>query len=564
MGIPRFFYWVYNNHRECLVSLLENETFQTRELEVDCYALDINALIHPVCQKMYNYGSGVEKNNSSRLLHRKNNEKIRDGNTISEKNVFYEICKTIENLRKIVKPRKKFILAIDGTAGLSKQNQQRQRRFKSSVERDSVNIFDSNCITTGSVFMYNFSRYLHTFIKKQLETNPAWKDLEIVFSNEKVVGEGEHKIIKYIKQDSSEDSYCIHSPDADLIMLTVGIVNKSIYIIRENIYNRINCKYFVVDVSRFRTIILSHLRWVSTDFEYNSEMAIYDFILLCFFLGNDFLPHTLSLDIATGGIEILLDVYPRIAMNNGHFVYKKDGLLCLNTKSLHSFFYSLSLKENQLLEQKVKENIKYPDTILLSNTKITILQDGRQESQLNFCKYREEYYSMKLKNIEISDVCHEYFKGLLFVLRYYIDEIPDWHWMYPFHYPPFFTDMYRYIQSFDGETKFNKHQPLTPFEQLLAVLPPQSKNLLPESCKKLMEPDSEIYDFYPSCFKIDMEGKRSDWEGYPILPFVNVSRLQAAFEKVKDKLTDDEVQRNQYGKTIKYCRKNGNIKSIFI
>ena len=563
MGIPRFFYWVYNNYNQCLTSLQDKETCQSKNINIDCYALDINALIHPVCQQLYNYGNGIEKNINPRMLHRKK-ENIY---IPSQKQVFNEICNTIEKLRTIVKPKKKFILAIDGTAGLSKQNQQRQRRFKSSQERDVSQTFDSNCITTGSKFMYEFSQYLHIFIKKQLETNEEWRDLEVVFSNEKVVGEGEHKIIKYMKSDENL-TYCIHSPDADLIMLTIGIQNKNIYLIRENIYSRIDCKYFVIDVNCFRKSILSYTRWISAEYEYDSELAIYDFILMCFLLGNDFLPHTLSLDIASGGIEILLDVYPRVAMNHGHLVYRKDSQLCLNTNSLYNLFFALSDREPSLLHSKIKENIKYPDTLLLKNTTTIIQPDGKQEYKLDFIQYKNDYYSKKIKKTETSDIkelCEEYFKGLLFVLRYYIDEIPDWHWMYPYHYPPFFTDMYQYIKDFDGEMTFIKNEPLTPIEQLLSVLPPQSKNILPECCRDLMSETSELRDFYPSKFEIDMEGKRSDWEGCPILPFVDVKRLKNAFDRVKEGLTDEELKRNQNGKNLKYIRmKNGIIKTIIL
>lgn len=555
MGVPYFFRWLYQNYPDVLFNLQHDKNFNSIGVDIDCYALDINAIIHPVCQKMYNYGKPSYE--PQRMLHRRRE-------VPNEKQVFAAICRVIDELRRIVNPKKQFILAIDGIAGLSKQQQQRQRRFKSSSEKEEKQAFDSNCITTGSEFMYNLSRYMHIYIQRQVESNPEWSGLEVVFSNEKVAGEGEHKIIKFIKKNR-DMSYCIHSPDADLIMLTIGIDNPNIYIIRENIYMDIDCKYFVVKVNSFRETLLQLLKWTSIDKIYNEDQTIYDFILLCFLLGNDFLPHIPSLEISNDGLELILETYPRVATHHGHLVYRKNGELCLNTSSLFNLFYSLSGKEREVLTKKAKDpSVKFPDKLLLSNMNETIDKDGEFMYSLDFKPYRMEYYDKRLHGCEPYDVCMEYFKGLLFVLRYYIDDIPDWHWAYPFHYAPFFMDMYECIEDFDGEMKFERHAPLKPFEQLLAVLPPQSKEILPLACRSLLvSADSPIIDFYPLTFEIDLEGKRAEWQGHPILPFIDVDRLKKAYSSIEDKLTDEERKRNIEGKNIKYFKNGGYTKTIF-
>ena len=62
-------------------------------------------------------------------------------------------------------------------------------------------LFDSNCITPGTTFMYKLSAYLRPLLNTLKEKCPS-----IIFSDTSVPGEGEHKIIQHIKTISAPQS----------------------------------------------------------------------------------------------------------------------------------------------------------------------------------------------------------------------------------------------------------------------------------------------------------------------------------------------------------------------
>lgn len=92
-------------------------------------------------------------------------------------------------------------------------NQQRQRRFRSAKDAEEAmrkliesgekppetKPFDSNCITPGTEFMVRLSAQLQFFIRAKIHSDAAWRGIEVVFSGHEVPGEGEHKIMEFIR-----------------------------------------------------------------------------------------------------------------------------------------------------------------------------------------------------------------------------------------------------------------------------------------------------------------------------------------------------------------------------
>lgn len=167
--------------------------------------------------------------------------------------------------------------------------------------------------------------------------------------------------------------------------------------------------------------------------------------------------------------------------------------------------------------------------------------------------YADRYYEQKFrvdpKDLEFRrKVARSYAEGLQWVLLYYFQGCPSWTWYYPYHYAPFAAD---FVDIADMEVHFEKGKPFLPFEQLMGVLPASSNHALPKIFHDLMvSPDSEIIDFYPEEFEVDLNGKKFAWQGVVLLPFIDEKRLLAAMEKRYPLLTEEEKARNTVGKDV--------------
>lgn len=167
--------------------------------------------------------------------------------------------------------------------------------------------------------------------------------------------------------------------------------------------------------------------------------------------------------------------------------------------------------------------------------------------------YADRYYEQKFK-VDPQDiafrnkVARAYVEGLAWVLLYYFQGCPSWTWYYPYHYAPFAAD---FVELDKMNIKFEKGTPFKPFEQLMGVLPAASNHAIPEAFRSLMsDEDSEIIDFYPSDFPIDLNGKKFAWQGVALLPFIDEKRLLDAMATRYPLLSADDVARNAMGKDV--------------
>jgi 5'-3' exonuclease len=508
MGIPRFFKWISESFPDTLAKDSDLAKLQKLLPNVDSLLIDANGIIHNCVKEVYFPEARVRFAPASKTA-----PKVEETN--EKKKVFKNIVSYINNLYKIVKPKKIIFIAIDGTAPVAKQAQQRQRRYKSAETRNEAfdtnaitkNLnptFDTNAITPGTEFMSELVDYINKNIIKK------WK-CRTVFSPPTEPGEGEHKLMEYVREKTM-DTHVVYGLDADLFMLTLATHCKNIYLLREDMFSSssFNTVYHVVKVHD-----ISKKLYEQWGVNYSSQQNfINDFIFICFLVGNDFLHNIPSLWDLEASINMMLEILKNTTIQIVNFSKK----LGISIESLSIFFSKIAAIEHKLLASQLNTK-RYENKVL--NSSMVNIYDKSKGIDLN--TFRENYYKKaEVSDRNINEYCQSYIQGLAWVNWYYHNKPKNWRWIFPYHYSPLVTDLIKYVDI--KPIHLDIQAPLTMNQQLLCVIPPKSKMLLPENLRKFYT-DEKLKDFYPEKFEKDLSGKLKDWEAIALLPFVDIELI---------------------------------------
>ncbi|KAJ1558490.1 5'-3' exoribonuclease 2, partial [Nowakowskiella sp. JEL0078] len=337
-------------------------------VELDNLYLDMNGIIHPCCHPEDKPAPETEEE------------------------MFVEIFKYIDRIMGIIRPRKVLYMAIDGVAPRAKMNQQRSRRFRASLDAqllmeeeakvreewvatsddipkiEKKEHFDSNCITPGTPFMANLAIALRYYIAERLTNNPGWRDLKVILSDANVPGEGEHKIMDFIRRQRSRPEHnpntqhVLYGLDADLIMLALATHEPYFKILREDVFfaekgdkgcficgekghmaaectGKKEAKdlsdkslapivkpFLFLHINILREYLEFDLKMQNLPFGWDLERAIDDWVFMCFFVGNDFIPHIPSLEIREGAIDKIMELWKKNLAEFGGYVTENGDI----------------------------------------------------------------------------------------------------------------------------------------------------------------------------------------------------------------------------------------------
>lgn len=470
MGIKHFFSWFRQN------TDLKSSISKSPPANIDHVLIDMNGIIHEAAQFVYKYGKYQSKISLPKYL--RPSPPTRD-------DLYSKIKERVNEIIAILNPRKSVFLAIDGVAPKSKQNQQRQRRFRAALERNDSG-FDSNCITAGTDFMKELSLNL---------SDLSWvHNNNCSISSDSVPGEGEHKLINWMNEviESASDNFCVVGLDADLILLCMMSNKENIYIMRDGGCGIDNVDYIDINIVRKKIPI-----------------PIDDLIVLSCFIGNDFLPPIPTFEIKESSPEIgALDYFIEYYAKNPHMslINRKSGFLKM--KNILKLMDDFSYREQSIMDARKSDASRFEN----------ILWNGNIES------YRKIYHEIKLGNVNKKTIISDYLKTVQWVYFYYtkhLTTMPSWNWYFPFNYMLHAGDFKDNTPLNILKFNFLESKPSHHHEQLLRVIPPKSKYLIPSYLHSEFDKISSLFNL----FKIDKTGKREEWEALTIVDFVNPENI---------------------------------------
>lgn len=537
MGIPSYFSYIVKNHAEIIRRYSKTEN----TLNVSNFYLDCNSIIYDSYSKL-------------------------NPNILTENiglQIIQSVIDKINEYISIINPSKNVIIAFDGVAPIAKLKQQRERRYKSYVQQNYLNnhnnnstqiLWDRTAITPGTTFMRELNEHVNEYYKNIYNSKNINNDLNIIISGSNEVGEGEHKIFDFIRNNPEkhfEQNTFIYGLDSDLIMLSMNHLYccPNIYLFRETpeFIKSIDKdlepnENYLLDIKELSTNISYYMTTNESDININRS---HDYILLCFLLGNDFMPHFPALNIRKEGINKILDAYKNTIGCKNELLYDENlkKINWINFKKIigylaekeHGWMMNEHASRDKIEKQFTREMDNYDTTHHLPQTqmdekKINLIPiyNRQIEKHINPFndKWQNRYYKNLFKNpYNKRDIAINYLECLEWTMKYYTTYQIDWNFKYEHNYPPLLEDLYKYIpdnNTHEFITNINTCQ-INELTQLCYVLPGNSLNLLPKKISKKIL--NEFPNWYHAQQTFVWSYCRYFWEAHLVTEHLNMEHF---------------------------------------
>ena len=536
MGVPGFYKYVLTKHRPTVLGSLP--------APCEILLIDLNCAVHRCAESVAKVLGAVGADGFSAVID--------------------AVLRWIEDVGgHSCKPREELFLALDGVPPRAKMVQQRSRRFLSTLSdstlshsnEDSKKKWNSCCVTPGTAFMAELSRRLHEAVSGLSERIGC----RVVVSDSSEAGEGEHKIFDRLSSlhSLSKKTVVVYGADADLIMLSLVSPTETPFVLREDqsvsVMQSGHLAFQYIDVDMLRRRIGA------------AGVEPREFVVLCMFLGNDFVPPLSFLRVRERGVDYLLEKYAQLNNEKTKAFKLLDGekrmerMECLDFASVSRLIEAIAKDED--------EGYKAVDAVWVDAMQrryggpFSGSDEWARPYASKICDaskirpgtygWRQRYYSCLFPDSSIiQELSDAYLSGILWTTLYYFhyaeSNVKRSDWYYPHAYSPSAVDVANYMSSMSHKSGFTvladaidvvgaitSAAVKDPVLQLLLVLPPGAADLLPAHLTRIMTDVGEgLLHFYPVKFKLAMYMKWHVSDTLAILPDVDGAEVLKAMRRL--------------------------------
>jgi 5'-3' exonuclease len=483
---------------------------------VDNAEIDLNGAFHTVAGNVLNYGEErkrLEKKKAFDEIERRDQQVKSLTLPQIEEKIFTGIGTYIEQVVALLKPSKRLILAVDGLAPIAKLNHQRARRLKSGLDRlkseiPGERIFNgSGNFTPGTELMMRLNLWLRNWLVRNEHKLPPY----VWFSDHMDPGEGEHKLLEFTRTLPPEEVTVINGMDGDLIML--GLLLPHNYIVLRSFGFKLYGRFEPENV-RANYIYVRDLANRLT----SENVGINEFVFSMFLFGNDFLPAqpglTLSKPLSKDNnvFDNLLE-----CLRGRHFIEDSE----INVEEWQRFVSDLLTVQYSSIELISTTAISYPFF-----PGIEAMIDGQLNPELFTQVWTNRIFNYPIVTYAEEDVENniiEYLTTLQWVWQYYHGHRGvDWSYCYPRIHAPLLNQLANANTIYDISPHPYK---LTVPGQLMAVIPRNSRDLVPKEVDVIYDNGSPLFDLYPQSIQYLLEGNIESHQALPLMPPLNYDRL---------------------------------------
>jgi 5'-3' exonuclease len=290
-----------------------------------------------------------------------------------------------------------------------------------------------------------------------------------------------------------------------------------------------------------KTVIVEKYRRSSTE---SAAAILRDYVFAMTILGNDFIPHGLSLSLKGDGyrrLEHFLKDKERPPLVTEDETWNRPGLAYL-----FSYFAkiepALIFEEIGSKEKARHARVLYGDdenaawaraysdwmrTPIKRMDEYALLKINKQTLAEN---WRDTYYyawfGTKSGTQQNNTIVNTYIDGLYWVLDYYTGRRSvDPLWYYPWNLPPLMCDLEKASRDYVEVVNAPAEKPISPVEQCALVMPAVSMHLCAD--RRFREIPSALPHYFPTTAKFFYVGKRHMWECEPLIPILTIKRLRS-------------------------------------